>query len=85
MLRHGGLELRVDLLCAMWVVRLFVLTVARLRGDLSYLLSEVLESGIVDSLDVVAVELVEHLLHLEHDPRDATRLSPRHLHRPAHV
>jgi hypothetical protein len=28
---------------------------------------------------------VEHLLHLEHDPRDATRLSPRHLHRPAHV
>lgn len=28
MLRHGGLELRVDLLCATWIVRLFVLTVA---------------------------------------------------------
>lgn len=85
MLRHGGLELRVDLLCATWIVRLFVFDSGDSRGDPSYLLSEVLESGIVDSLDVVAVELVEHLLHLEHDPRDATRLSPRHLHRPAHV
>lgn len=49
------------------------------------LLTEVFEPNVIYCLDIVAVELVEHLLHLKDHPRNGAGFFPSHLDRTAHV